>query len=282
MAPREPAWALRRNPLQEAMRAGEAAVALWVTSPWTPVLEILGAAGADGALIDLEHVSHGVEEAERMIVAADAAGISAVVRPPAIDATLVSRLLDAGAHGIVFPRVGDAATAERAVACTRYPPAGLRGWGGAHTRFAMWQGGYATDHFDGRRSDPGVYRAEYVEAAERQTLVIVLIETLQGVENAPAIIATEGVDAVIFGWGDLAVEVGFDQERCREAAAAVIGECRRRGVGVGISPGQDFFPGCFTIAGIDTLLMSAALEGAVRTARATVASSPRASSTPPR
>src|SRR5262249_44689171 len=155
----------------------------------------------------LEHTSHSLEHAEQQIVACDAAGISAVIRPPRIDHTLISRLLDAGAHGIIFPMVDDAETARRAVACLRYAPDGSRGWGGAHTRFAMWQGGYAIDVMGGR-GELGVYTPEYRAAANAQALAIVLIETLEGVANAEEILAVDGIDAVIFGWGDIAAEVG--------------------------------------------------------------------------
>lgn len=260
-----PAWARRRNPLRERMRAGEPAVALWVTTPWAAVAEILGAAGAHGALVDLEHTSMDVGDAERLITAADAAGISALVRPWVVEPGLVSRLLDAGAHGIVFPHVDDAADAAVAVACLRYPPDGRRGWGGAHTRFALWEGGYAREQFQGG-GDPGVYTPEYVRAAHEHPLCVVIVESLRGVANVEEIVATDGIDAVVFGWGDLSAEVGFDAERCRAAAREVDAACRAAGVGQGLGPGEDSYPGCFTIAGIDSLLMSAALRGAVHSA----------------
>jgi 2-keto-3-deoxy-L-rhamnonate aldolase RhmA len=237
---------------------------MWVTTPWTAVPEILGAAGLDAVLLDLEHVSYGVEHAERLIVAADAAGVSAIVRPPAIEPELVTRILDAGAHGIVFAHVDDAATAERAVRCTRHPPAGDRGWGGAHTRHALWQGGYAGDLLTSGATGGalGVYTREYTEAAARVTNIM-LIESSRGVANVDEIAAVDGVGAVIFGWGDFAVECGMDAGRCREAARRVYEACRARGVGVALSGGDEHYPGAFTIAGVDSLIMSRALAEAV-------------------
>lgn len=263
-------WGARRNRVKEAMADGAPALTMWVTSPWPAVPEILGVAGVDGVLLDLEHVSHGVAEVEPLIVAADAAGVSAIVRTPANEPALVSRILDAGAHGVIFPHVEDAAAARRAVACTRYPPDGSRGWGGAHTRYAKWQGGYARDRFRGESDEPGVYTQEYVERAHEHVLVILLIESVAGVEAVEAIAAVDGADALIFGWGDFAVEVGFDEERCNAAARRVHAAARAAGIGLGVSPGDDRYPGCFTIAGIDTLLMSAALGGAVERARSKV------------
>jgi 4-hydroxy-2-oxoheptanedioate aldolase len=259
----------RRNPLKDAMERNEPAVALWLTTPWPGVAEIAGAAGADAVLIDLEHVSHGVAEAEDAIRAADAVGISAIVRTPAIDAPTVSRILDAGAHGVIFPRVETAADAQLAVGCCRYPPRGARGWGGAHTRYNRWTGGYARDLFggDGAR---GVYSAQYVADADAGVLKVMLIETLQGVANADAIAATDGVDAVIFGWGDFSVESEFDEERCREASEAVAAACERHGVALAVSGGSETPPGGFIIAGIDSLILSAGIAAAVAKARGAV------------
>jgi 4-hydroxy-2-oxoheptanedioate aldolase len=258
--------AARRNPLKEAMAAGEHAVALWLTTPWAGVVEMAGAAGAQGVLVDLEHVSHGVLEAEEAIRAADAAGISAIVRPASTDGPTISRLLDAGAHGLIFPRVETAADAERAVRCCRYPPRGERGWGGAHTRYARWQGGYARDLFGGD-GERGVYSAAYVAEADARVLKVMLIETVRGVENADAIAGTEGVDAAIFGWGDFAVESEFDEDRCREASEQVTAACERHGVALAASGGSAMPPGGFVIAGIDSLILSAGISAAIAKAR---------------
>lgn len=260
--------AARRNPLKAAMEARQPAVALWVTTPWPGVVEICGAAGADAVLVDLEHTSFDLPEAEEAIRAADAAGISAIVRTPVIDAPTVSRILDAGAHGVIFPKVETAADAELAVACCRYPPRGLRGWGGAHTRYNRWTGGYAKDLFGGSGAR-GVYSADYVAEADARALKVMLIETMRGVENADAIIATEGVDAVIFGWGDFSVESKFDEDRCREAAAVVAAACEKHGVALAVS-GDEAPPGGFVIAGIDSLILSSGIGAAVAKARKAV------------
>ena len=261
--------AARRNPLKEAMERGEPAVALWLTTPWPAVAEMAGAAGALGVLVDLEHVSHDVLQAEEAIRAADAAGISAIVRPSSIDPPAVSRLLDAGAHGIVFPKVETAADAELAVRSCRYPPRGIRGWGGAHTRYARWQGGYAKDLFGGD-GDRGVYSPEYVAQADARVLKVMLIETELGVQNADAIAATEGVDAVIFGWGDYSVESEFDEDRCREASDTVTAACDRHGVALAVSGGSEMPPGGFIIAGIDSLILSNGIAAAIAKSRGAV------------
>lgn len=263
-----PAWARRTNRFREALAAGRRAVAMWVTTPWIGVIDVLGAAEVDAAFIDLEHVSYGLEEAEHLIVACEAARVSPVVRPSGIDPDEVARILDAGAQGIIFPQVETVEQAELAVRCLRYPPRGVRGWGGAHTRYAVWGGGYAADFFAGRLPAAGVYCREYVEKAEGDALVVLLVETVAGVERIDHIAAVPGIDAVIFGWGDYSVEVDFDSARCRRAADAVHRACRRRGVGVALAPGEEFYDGCFGLAGVDSMHMSSALTAAVGRTRA--------------
>src|SRR5262245_8586393 len=114
--------------------------AVWINVPWQPLVEIFGSCGLDAALIDMEHTSMDFADVENLIIAAEAAGVTPLVRPPAIDTHAVNRLLDAGALGIVFADVRTAEDAELAASCTKYPPAGRRGWGGSHTRYAMWEG----------------------------------------------------------------------------------------------------------------------------------------------
>jgi hypothetical protein len=44
----------------------------------------------------------------------------------------------------------------------------------------------------------------------------------------------------------------------------------RNGVGIALAAGEEFYPGCFALAGVDSLHMSAALGAAVDRARAEV------------
>jgi 2-keto-3-deoxy-L-rhamnonate aldolase RhmA len=276
------------NAFKEALASGRPATAMWVTVPWPPMLEILGACNLDAALIDMEHASCTIETVQNMIVAAELGGVAPLVRPPGIDPGLITRLLDAGAAGIVFPLVEDRAAAEKAVASTRFAPRGLRGWGGPHVRRARWQGTPAVHSLRQRTADErGVSSAAFVQKSEDDVSVVVLVETPRGVDNIQEIAEVEGIDAVIFGWGDFSVAVEFDFEQCRAAAWRVYESCKAAGVGVSISLDQvgptDFYPGCFYVAGVDALIMSAALRTAIDATKDTYpkASRARGSSTLP-
>jgi 4-hydroxy-2-oxoheptanedioate aldolase len=253
------------------MAAGERPLLMWTTLAVPEIPEILGTTALDGVILDLEHTSYGLSEVEELIRAADVAGLTALVRPPAAEPPLVTRILDAGAYGIVFPMIEGRSAAELAVSCMRYPPRGRRGWGGAHTRHARWQGSYA-----GGETRPGsamlgsIYSKEYVDKAEANLLTILIVETKRGVDTIDEIVSVEGIDAVVFGWGDFSLENGFDWPRSHDAALRVYETCRRSGIGCALTPGSelgdDFFPGCFYVVGIDSLIISSALAQAVEKA----------------
>jgi 2-keto-3-deoxy-L-rhamnonate aldolase RhmA len=150
----------------------------------------------------------------------------------------------------------------------RYPPAGSRGWGGAHTRAALWQGRSVLE--GGLPQDRGVYSPEYVDRSDGELVFGLLIESQPGVDAIDAILDAAAPDFVMFGRGDFSAEVRFDSAACDAAFDAVYAAARRRGVGVSLAPSQaaKFYPGCFTTVGLDALWLSAAIEQAVRDGRA--------------
>jgi 4-hydroxy-2-oxoheptanedioate aldolase len=180
---------------------------------------------------------------------------------------MVSRILDSGADGILFPHVETVEHAVAAAHSLRYPPAGTRGWGGAHTRYALWQGRSVLD--GGLPEDRGVYSEEYVERTDGELVFGLLIETRAGVDAVAAILDAARPDVVMFGRGDFSVEVGFDSAACDAAFDAVYEAARSRGIGLSLAPSQaeKFYPGCFATVGLDALWLSAGIEQAVSQAR---------------
>jgi 4-hydroxy-2-oxoheptanedioate aldolase len=265
-------WQRRRNRFRERLDSGEPAFIVGVDIPWTPLAEIVGSAKADAAFIDMEHTTLSLTDVENLIVACDAAGISALVRPAGLDVAAASRALDSGAHGVIFPDIRTRAQAERAVAATKYPPEGSRPWGGAHTRIVMWEGVLASKAL--QEDDPerrGVYSHEFVRHANDGIHTTILIESPEGVANLPEMVQVPGIDAFWFGWADYSAHVGFDLERCTQAANTVYDTCRAAGIGMCLAldqaETQPWYPGCFYLAGLDTLVLAGALRGAVAGAR---------------
>ena len=153
--------------------------------------QAIAAAGADFLLVDREHGPVGREAMHAMIAATAGTACAPLVRVPAIDDAEVKAALDAGAEGIVFPMVRTAADAERCVAAVTYPPEGARGFGpfAAHSRH-------------------GTTLASHLSEAGPQTVCAALLETVEAVENADAILAVAGLDLAIVAPFDLSTALG--------------------------------------------------------------------------
>src|SRR4051794_33828387 len=87
------------------------------------------AAGFDYVFIDMEHGSFNLETVHEMITASVNAGITPIVRVAELAYSLVARLLDCGAQGIILPRVEDPELLRQALSWMRFPPLGIRGYG---------------------------------------------------------------------------------------------------------------------------------------------------------
>jgi 4-hydroxy-2-oxoheptanedioate aldolase len=272
MAAGPPTWRTRRNRFKEAIQADLHPLAMWITIPWPPIMEIVGENGLDAAVIDLEHASFGLEMAEHLIVSAQLGRVSAIVRPVSSSAEEVGKILDCGADGIWFPMVSNAAEAKAAWKAVRYAPEGTRGWGGSHTRHALWSGTTAVRAMrpDASPYDQDVYSKEYVEKATRDIVTVFSLESPEAVRNVAEILDVGAPDLVSFGLGDFSVSVGFDPDTCRDAGLAVYNACKKRGIGMSLALGDVAdrrFPHCFSMVGIDSLLLSGSLRAAVREGR---------------
>jgi 4-hydroxy-2-oxoheptanedioate aldolase len=180
------------NHLKLKLRAGEPALGFWLSTNSLAVTEIAAGAGWDWLLLDMEHVPHDVETVERHVLAAHHAGTPTelVVRTPSVDPVLVKGLLDAGVRSFMFPFVQTPAEAQLAVASTRYPPAGIRGFSSG-TRATR----YGRD-------------ASYLSTYADDICVIIQIESPQAIANIAAYGEVDGIDAMLIGANDLAANMG--------------------------------------------------------------------------
>nr|WP_234897785.1 aldolase/citrate lyase family protein [Mycolicibacterium vanbaalenii] len=184
---------------------------------------IAAAAGYDAVYVDLEHTSTSLETVAMLCGSAIGAGISALVRVPSQDPSLIARVLDSGAAGIIVPHVNTALQAQAVVNAARFPPAGHRSVSGPN----------ALSGFAARPA------TELVEVLEARTVVAVMVETPEAVRNADAIASVEGVDMVLIGPSDLTAEMGihglYENERFRDAVDSVAAACRTHGVALGVA-----------------------------------------------
>jgi 4-hydroxy-2-oxoheptanedioate aldolase len=189
-----------------------------ITSP--SVVEILGGVGLDFVLIDAEHSQIGRSEIEGLVRAGDVVNLPVLVRVPTHEGDWIGSALDAGAAGVVVPRIGTASQARRAVAAARYAPEGDRGCG------------------PGRATRYGQRLPEYLQSANANVLVALQIETAEGVANINEVLAVPGIDVIFVGPGDLALSlqsVGPAGKAKLDAAITTILEaCHAHAVNIGI------------------------------------------------
>jgi 4-hydroxy-2-oxoheptanedioate aldolase len=195
------------NLLKRALREKRAQIGLWSTLASHIGAEVIAGSGFDWILIDTEHAPNDVSTVHRQLQAMQGSPSSIVVRPAWNDAVLFKRLLDVGVQSLLVPFVQTEEEARRAVAATRYPPAGIRG---VATTIRANRYGRAK---------------EYLQRANEEICVIVQIETRTAVGNIEAIAAIDGIDALFIGPSDLAADLGHlgdnghpDVHACIESA----------------------------------------------------------------
>lgn len=183
-----------RRRFRDLLALGRPAVGTWTQIAAAETIDILGAAGLDFTIIDCEHGHFGLETAENLIRACDAAGLAPLVRVPPNAPQSVSRALDAGAAAVVAPSVSSAEEMRALVSASRFAPAGTRG---------SCPCVRAGDHF------VRDWKA-YAGSQLRELGVIALIENRQGLERVEEICGVAGVLAVMVGPFDLSVSLGFE------------------------------------------------------------------------
>lgn len=210
--------------LRDALRAEALVLCLALLHARTPdVPAIAAACGYDAVYVDLEHTSTSLDTAQMLCASALGAGISGLVRVPSNDPSVIARVLDAGAVGVIVPHINSKKEAEGVVQAARFPPIGNRSISGPNA-----VSGYAP------RTAP-----QLVELLERRTVVAVMIETPEAVDAADAIAAVHGVDMILIGPSDLTAEMGihgqYENDHFHSAVESVAAACRSHGVALGIA-----------------------------------------------
>jgi len=199
------------NPVKTKICAGEAVFGTICALPSPEVVEIIGVAGYDCVLIDLEHGPIDVETVQAMGRACRAAGIVPLARVPDANPKVILRMLDSGCLGVMVPQIETPEAAAGVVAACRYPPAGRRSLAG-NTVAARWGAVAAADH---------------VAASNDAVLAIVQIETRGGLESVDAIARTPGLDMLFIGPNDLSTSLGHPGKMRHPDVQAAIGRILR-------------------------------------------------------
>ncbi|KAE8150462.1 Pyruvate/Phosphoenolpyruvate kinase-like domain-containing protein [Aspergillus avenaceus] len=208
--------------LLNALRANTKPIMTFLGLPSFRTAQIVAQTGVDGIIIDCEHGNISDDSMHGSTAAIAALGVSSLVRIRGTHSDLIKRALDAGAHGIVVPRINTAEEARTIVSYAKFPPQGLRGQGSAFPGLAR-----------------GVDIPTYIKTANETLLTCVQIESKAGVENVDEICAVPGVDMVFIGPNDLALSVlGYVPAKGTEpefvgAVEKIVAAARRHGKWVG-------------------------------------------------
>ncbi len=214
---------MRDNPVKSLLAQGGTVYGSEISAfPCPEIVRLYAAAGFSFAFIDMEHTTFSLEQVAAMIRAARQHGIVPIVRVPQGEYAFVSKALDAGAQGIIVPRVNTAAEVRDIVSWTKYPPRGVRGFGAP---------GVQSDH-------QAVSAPELLAHLDATTFVVVQIERGEAVANLDEMLSIPGVDCACLGYMDLSVDLGVPGEanhpKMARAIERVIDACDRHGVAPGI------------------------------------------------
>jgi 4-hydroxy-2-oxoheptanedioate aldolase len=205
------------NRIRLALARGEMVTGMILFSGSPMVLELMAAAGVDFVIIDMEHSALDLDRCAHLIRAADAGGIAPLVRVPEVDAALIKKVLNLGAIGIAVPH----ANRENCIAAmqaVKYAPEGQRG---------------ACPIVRAARYTPRDWN-EYAQRANREIMVIPLLEDKASIEEFDELAAMPGLEVFFVGPTDLAISFGvpgatFDDPELGAALDKVIGAARRHG-----------------------------------------------------
>lgn len=197
---------MRTNQLRTQLAAGRPVIGSFVYVPSGKFTEIVGLAGYDFVVIDMEHGPVDTVVAEEMVRGAESGGAVPIIRVTHNAPHLILRALDVGAMGVHVPEVTTAAEARLAVSSSKYGPQGHRGLAGARAA------GYGL-------VEP---LAEYVVRANAETMVIAHIESETSVRNLEELLEVEGIDVYYLGPEDISNSLGIPGQSTDERVVQLV------------------------------------------------------------
>lgn len=207
------------NRLKKILAEGQCAVGTMVVELRQPaVTQMLSNAGFDFIIIDNEHGAFNIETIAELSRASRHVNVTPIVRVPESTYTYIAQSLDAGAQGIMIPRITKPKDVQDVVEMMKYPPIGRRGCVVArgHTEF---------------KSGPLL---ETFERANAESMLVVQIETAEAVDNIEEILSVRGVDVAFIGPTDLSMALGIpgemDNPKLHAAIFEIIGHSCRLGI----------------------------------------------------
>ena len=183
-------------------------------------IEIMGHAGCDFVIIDLEHGPTSVQTVQNLIRAAQVANIFPIVRVKENTPSVIKEVLDIGAGGIHVPQITNVEAAREVMELAKFAPVGMRG----------------VDRFSRAADYSAMDKFQYFKEAN-EAVIILGLEGTEAIEKVDDIIAVEGIDVIFAGPYDISQSLGitgqFDRPRVAEKVAEIVEKCAPKGIAVG-------------------------------------------------
>ena len=218
---------MKTNEAKKALKQGKSIIGTMTMEFSSPEMaRALAAAGFDFVIIDTEHSSYTLETVTDLIRAGKSLGMDCIVRVPDPLYHLMARTCDAGAQGLMVPRVETVDQVERVVQAVKYPPIGKRGFGvrPIHTNYETMP-------------VPAL-----LERMNEESMIIIQIESGKAVDNIDELLSADHVDVALIGPFDLSIDLKvpgeFEHPTVVEAIEKVIASCNRHDVAAGIHMGS--------------------------------------------
>jgi len=239
-----------RKILKRKLTQREKLFAGWISYSHPSITETFARAGFDFMFIDMEHSTISLEQGQRIIAASQSEGVPCIPRPVSHSNDYFKPLLDSGADGILMQMVEEVSQVKAFIGDMKFPPIGNRTYGvnRAHA--------YGFDF------------EEYIKTWNQDSIVMLQVESIKGVQNIESLIDFEQVDAVMIGPLDIAGSLGVpgqpDHPFVRDASQKVIKACKKFGKSCGTQLAdvstervQDLFAQgyTFTILGSDLFVL---------------------------
>jgi staphyloferrin B biosynthesis citrate synthase len=181
------------NPVRRRLEANELALGLILRMARSgDVARIARTSGHDFLFIDVQHSIYSLETISHIAQAALGCGVAPFVRVRSCRDPNIPVMLDGGVTGIVVPDVNTAEDARFAVQACKFAPIGSR----------SVTTGYPIFNFQ------PVPMQDTIRLLNANTLVVCMIESLEGLCNIDAIAAVDGVDVLHVGLTDMLADMG--------------------------------------------------------------------------
>ena len=212
------------NNVKDMLKAGNTAIG--TTASLSSPVDFLADSGFDFILFDTQHDSVSIKELKDQVQAMKGKKAIPIIRTGSNDQAQICYALDIGAKGIVVPMVNTKEEAANMVQWCKYPPEGKRSSAGMRGEWGKFEN----------------YR-KYMDAVNREVLVIPMIETVESINNLDEILSVPGIDVLLVGPSDLSINLDITLDylnpKYGKALDKIAAACKKAGV----VPGMYFIPG---------------------------------------